>query len=420
MLFDLADYAEAPNTMDVPLKGVVIDNNDPEKLGCVLCKVEGLFQDDSDWKPWIYPKNPSGIGGQGATSAFAVPNVGSEVLIEFPFGDIYFPVYTGYWQSSETHQGDTNENYPDRYAWRDESGFEITVDKKRKTFALKHPTGAEISINEKGRIRMVSIGTIDMGAKSEQNQINVDAKAGTYDFTMRNSTQNVKELQQNFEQVTSTIGSIDITYKGLKVANVLGNKKDNVGGSLNESIGGSRAKCITMDESTMIGGKVTETIGMGRKTKIASMGDDTTILLGGKKTKILQGGQDTKIIEGGKKENIVAGGKSTTVIAGGIKNTLMVGDYTTDLKAGKVSIKNPIGCYEIDIAGILHLKGPAGTYGMIVDTLCQGVMDLATACIALTVIASGPSSPPVNAADFSKILATATQLKATIPMITKI
>jgi hypothetical protein len=67
-------------------RGVVFDNNDPEKLGRIRVTVPQLFADTATG--WAWPKNSSGL-------VLQPPPIGQGVWVEFEGGDSSFPIWTG-------------------------------------------------------------------------------------------------------------------------------------------------------------------------------------------------------------------------------------------------------------------------------------------------------------------------------------
>jgi hypothetical protein len=81
-------------------EGVVVDRNDPEKLGRIRFAVPGLIEPAS---PWAYPASTLG-GGSKDCGFFAVPEKGAGVYVFFVGGDIDEPRYfAGHW--GLTNQG---------------------------------------------------------------------------------------------------------------------------------------------------------------------------------------------------------------------------------------------------------------------------------------------------------------------------
>ncbi len=66
--------------------GVVIDNNDPKKLGRVTVSVPGLIDDESSW---ALPR----AGGITKFGRSSVPPVGADVFVQFLAGRIEQPIY---------------------------------------------------------------------------------------------------------------------------------------------------------------------------------------------------------------------------------------------------------------------------------------------------------------------------------------
>lgn len=133
-------------------KGVVVDNNDPKMLGRVKAAITGLLEDSTEMLPWVAPLNPFGLGGSNNCSSFSVPEIGSELIVVFPYEEIYFPFYIGYWQSSVTHQSDFDEDYPETYGFKDNTGNILKVNKGQQYAEIEHSSGAKIKIDDEGSL----------------------------------------------------------------------------------------------------------------------------------------------------------------------------------------------------------------------------------------------------------------------------
>lgn len=153
MLLKLIDSIKKTKNLKFPQKGIVVSNNDPKKLGRVKATVKGVYEEtDINKLPWILPKMSAGLGGGNTSSSFFVPEVGNELIIEFPYDDVYFPVFTGYWESSVVHKTLFDENYPETYGFQDSTGNHIKINKTLKTAEIKHSSGVTITIDQNGKL----------------------------------------------------------------------------------------------------------------------------------------------------------------------------------------------------------------------------------------------------------------------------
>lgn len=158
MLIKLTEWLQKANNLKVPHKGTVLDNIDSKKLGRVKVQIEELLEGSSSELPWVYPNNPFGLGGKSDSSGFSVPEIGSELTIIFPYDDIYFPFYTGYWQSELNHQSVFDEDYPETYGFRDSSGNILQVNKTQKYMQITHSSGTVLKVDIVGNITITNPG----------------------------------------------------------------------------------------------------------------------------------------------------------------------------------------------------------------------------------------------------------------------
>jgi len=98
----LFDTLAQVDNLRVCHKGTVVSNTDPKKLGRIKVQISGILMGAVDQLPWTYPLNPG--SGNGTSGAFIVPEVGANLVVDFPYHDIYMPVYRGFWQDQKTHQ----------------------------------------------------------------------------------------------------------------------------------------------------------------------------------------------------------------------------------------------------------------------------------------------------------------------------
>lgn len=109
-------------------RGLVVDRNDPKRMGRLLVTVPSLFGVASVWAepcfPWTGPN-----AGQ-----IHIPPVNAGVWVEFEAGDPNRPIWSGGWYAApggelETPQ-EAQEGYPDVMECRTESGFVFVVDER--------------------------------------------------------------------------------------------------------------------------------------------------------------------------------------------------------------------------------------------------------------------------------------------------
>lgn len=172
MLVNFLEQACKVDNLAIPQKGIVMDNQDPKKLGRVKCMVRGLIEGETRYLPWCYPKNPYGLGGGGNeqpyNSSFSVPEVGTELEITFPYGDIYHPMYSCFWQSAETHQTGFDSDYPESYGFRDSTGNYIKVNKAQGYMKVKHgPSGSYFDIDRNGNVTIHVSGQLRIDVEKD-------------------------------------------------------------------------------------------------------------------------------------------------------------------------------------------------------------------------------------------------------------
>ena len=151
---------------------------DPLKLGRVTVRVKEMYGGygegnipDEDL-PWINQRSASFLGNSPETSFFAVPEVGTEVSVEFPTSDPYFGYYKGGINTLLNRNDAFDEDYPNSYGFTDSSGNIFKINKTKGTWDFKHPSGNYLKMNEDrtvdfyqtdgNTLRMNPDGTIDV------------------------------------------------------------------------------------------------------------------------------------------------------------------------------------------------------------------------------------------------------------------
>jgi hypothetical protein len=139
--------------------GIVVDNNDPEKLGRCRIMVYTIFDTiPTEHLPWAVP-DFSFVGS--SKGSFIVPTVGTIVSVYFGRGEIYLPHYTT--KILNTRQLPTNKDvdYPDNMVFFEtEQGDSFELNRRRNTATYTHATGTKISIDSDGSVNIISVANI--------------------------------------------------------------------------------------------------------------------------------------------------------------------------------------------------------------------------------------------------------------------
>lgn len=145
MLVSLAEHLKPVRALTKPHKGIVVDNEDPKKLGRVKVQISGLLPFEKDDLPWCNTLYDP--------SKFDVPEIGDELYIIFPYQSIYFPFALGYWHSESNTNIDLQDDYPNTFGIS-KQGFVIKYNKKEQNGKIEHPSGSEAEIDKDGNLTL--------------------------------------------------------------------------------------------------------------------------------------------------------------------------------------------------------------------------------------------------------------------------
>lgn len=151
MLLEASKVVKPSNIYKYPWIGEVVDNADPKKQGRVKVTIPGLLEGDKESLPWVLMENSTGFGGTGTDSSFIVPVMGAKLNIHFPYDDIYFPVYRGFYQSSSTHQTAFDGNYPHKYGYQ-AGETKVVIDRETNQVEIETGNGVKLTISSAGDI----------------------------------------------------------------------------------------------------------------------------------------------------------------------------------------------------------------------------------------------------------------------------
>jgi hypothetical protein len=146
--------------------GLVVDNDDPQRLQRVRVTIKGLYEGSVADLPWVAPKVGLGFGNAGGAGRVSVPLLNSKIYVELQNGDSHYPVYTGSVVHLDAPVTGGSINYPHRYIQVDRAGNSITVDPipGSNVMTIQHASGTQITVNNDGSINITATGDITSSA----------------------------------------------------------------------------------------------------------------------------------------------------------------------------------------------------------------------------------------------------------------
>ena len=189
-------FKEQKDIATMSYLGLVEDNNDPEKIGRLKVRIAPYSELSTEEIPWAYPK----LGTHGNSAEYGglnVPELGSQVRVDFPSKDLTAPYYSGAELNAVNRTTFFDEDYPHTYGYKDSTGNFMRINKERGTVHIQHNTSTNAQVAPDGSIKVtlsngayflldnnnnfnLNIGTIDIYGSAEgtldveaNNEINV-------------------------------------------------------------------------------------------------------------------------------------------------------------------------------------------------------------------------------------------------------
>lgn len=140
-------------------RGVIVDTNDPRKLGRVRVRVFGIFESgiSNEDLPWAAPAQPIFAGSGVGFGHFAVPEVNSQVFVFFEGGDFNQPIY---WAEAPNAvhglPSDRITNYPNRRVIKTKAGLGVYIDDSDTKIRIIHPSGKYIEMDSSGSVTITA------------------------------------------------------------------------------------------------------------------------------------------------------------------------------------------------------------------------------------------------------------------------
>lgn len=170
--------------------GIVVNNQDPDKMGRVKVKFPWLSNDDESW----WARIATLMAGAGRGSWF-LPEVDDEVLVAFEHGDVRFPYVVGaLWNGKDAPPANNDDGKNNTREIKSRSGHIIrlddtsgsekveVIDKSGNSLTIESSSNA-ITVKATGRIKIEGNG-IEL---TSQSDVTIQAKT-TADI---NSTANM-------------------------------------------------------------------------------------------------------------------------------------------------------------------------------------------------------------------------------------
>ena len=215
-------------------KGIVIDNDDPEKLGRLRVKIPSVLSENVV-SGWAMPCVP--YGGANDQGFFFIPEKDAGVWIEFEEGDLEFPIWVGtFWTkpggASEVPQ-EAQVSPPTNRVIKTTSGHMIEFDDKSGSERIKitDKAGNNILLDSSNNKLTITQGIASV------NSITMDSDGITIqDVNLNKITMGASGI--TIQDVAGALGKVSISSSGV---------------TLGQGIGGNIACVATNMVATMLG-----------------------------------------------------------------------------------------------------------------------------------------------------------------------
>jgi len=177
-------------------RGVVVDVNDPQKMGRITANVPEVLQEIAS--PWALPAAPFAGPDHGLV---LIPEVGDGVWIEFEAGDISRPIWTGgWWDDGEMPTpADTQVR-----VLATKTKQKIVLDDQAKEIYLLQSNGAEIKMTDN-----------DITLTIGQSEI----KMTSDDITLKNGTTEIKLSSTELTLKGGPAAQVKLSASGVDISN---------------------------------------------------------------------------------------------------------------------------------------------------------------------------------------------------------
>ena len=193
--------------------GIVVDNNDPLKQMRVRIRARDIHRQIPDANlPWAVRCFDSPQGQtSGGVGSISVPVPGSKVWFQFMDDSLFYPVYYGYYNTSDTNNTELQEGYPNAYGYIDKFGNKWFVDANNNV-EFAHQSGSFIEVSANGTVTVAQQSGSNILLDNASNTMNIDHQSGSYiKFT---SDGNINVVAANQLNLTGTILMTNVRDNG--------------------------------------------------------------------------------------------------------------------------------------------------------------------------------------------------------------
>lgn len=200
-------------------RGIVADNKDPDHRGRLKLRIPSVLNNDKT--DWAMPCLP--FGGYEKMGFFMIPEIGSQVWVEFEEGDINSPIWTGtFWQQETDVPPEVKKDEPTTRLLQTRSGhfLQFEDEKNNEKIRLFHKADAELMMDSQGRISIKDASGNALALDAEMNEITIEDCNGNR-VVMNSRGTSVEDASGNRIEMNMggiTIDSTRIVVRGDYVA----------------------------------------------------------------------------------------------------------------------------------------------------------------------------------------------------------
>jgi uncharacterized protein involved in type VI secretion and phage assembly len=195
---DLAEQAGSRHFGKYPGRVKSVD----DKTGYIKALVPDIYGETEE-SPWALPAVPFAGKGHGLV---ALPEVDDGVWIEFLFGDISHPVWTGCWWGVGELPAPGAEK---TRAWITTAGHMLVLDDQGSKVQLLHAKGAELTLADSDITLKIGQSEATLGESGE-----ITLKVGITEISL---TQTELTLKCGPAQIKLSAAGVDINNGAIKV-----------------------------------------------------------------------------------------------------------------------------------------------------------------------------------------------------------